>query len=139
MTTKVKSTGSLVKILVVAAAVAAVAYGTGIGRPVREDNETQLILEVEFSPAKVNQGVVEVLAEVEGVPIANDKPTKSTWSKSEWVLRGAKVTLEAWLASDRAITDVLACKIFHNGKQVNQSRATGFGKLYGAHCEYRVP
>jgi hypothetical protein len=137
--TKVKSTSSFAGTVVAVAVLATIAYGMGIGRPVREDTETQLILEVEFSPAKVNPGVVEVLATVEGAPIAHDRPTKSIWSRGEWVPRGSKVIIDAWLPSDRAITDVLACKIFHNGKQVNQSRATGFGKSYGAHCEYRVP
>jgi hypothetical protein len=106
--------------LVVAAVVIGLGYtqGWGLGRPVREDNEEQITLEVTFNPNRMEG--IHIVATVEGVPIYDHPQMESPWIHAEWVPRGARVSLRAWQESYGDLT----CKVHARGKVVAGPHST---------------
>lgn len=110
LSAKTKATGTFV---VLALAVGlAYSQGWGLGRPAREDTEEQVVLEVTFTPNRMDG--IHIIATAEGAPLFDDIRHESPWVHSEWVPRGARVSLRAWQES----YGELRCAIYSRGKEV---------------------
>lgn len=75
--------------LMVIAALAAVVWKSGIGRPLREENQEQAVFSAVWEPNTRKLGQV-IKITVEGVEVVNTIESKSPWNTSIWIPKGAR-------------------------------------------------
>lgn len=125
------SFGTALMVIVLAGSLALWINAQGKGTPAREDTQDNVSFEVTFSPTARKTGTIHVVTVTEGVVLHDDNPEVAPWQKSDWIPRGAKVTLTATQEGG----GVLQCFIHHHGKIVadNTTEVAG-GKVA---CVYR--
>lgn len=129
--------GTIVAILIVFAVASAVNGDKINGFPILGDRETNnFILSVTFVPVERPKETVEVVAQLNGMPLIEEFPTNSPWTRPTHVPPGSTILLRAWQVSPGTLT----CVIKKNGKKVAEKSTNQTGPLPGGvYCEYVNP
>lgn len=87
-TTTRNGTGTVIGLILIAV-LASVVWKSGVGRPLREEHQEQVVFSAVWTPGDRKLGQVIVVT-VEGVQIYNEIATHSPWNATTWIPRGAR-------------------------------------------------